>query len=86
MKQLTEFFLDRLESDFKGLYPHNFERALKSITCVQIGIIHTDGFKNVKKNSKWYAVAMVTNQNPRKGARNVFMPAKISQVREIVQN
>ena len=45
MKQLTEFFLDRLESDFKGLYPHNFERALKSITCVQIRSIHRDGFK-----------------------------------------
>ena len=49
MKQLTEFFLDRLESDFKGLYPHNFERALKSITCVQIRSIHSDGYKNVQK-------------------------------------
>ena len=29
---------------------------------------------------------MVTNKNSPKGAKNVFMPAKISQVREIVQN
>ena len=42
------------EHSFKGLYPHNFERALKSMTCIQIGSIHIDGFKNVKKNSKWY--------------------------------
>ena len=42
------------EHSLKGLYPHNFERALKSMTCIQIGSIHIDGFKNVKKNSKWY--------------------------------
>ena len=54
--------------------------------CVQIGSTHIDGFKNVKKSSKWYSVAMVTNQNPQTGAKNVFTPAKISQVREIVQN
>ena len=29
---------------------------------------------------------MVTNQNPRKGVKNVFTPAKICQVKEIVQN
>ena len=56
------------------------------MTFVQIGSIHIDGFKDVKKNSKWYLDAMITNQNPRKGAKNVFTPAKISQVREIVQN
>ena len=27
-----------------------FERALKSMACVQIGSIHIDGLKNVKKN------------------------------------
>ena len=37
---------------FKGLYLHNFERALKSMTCVQIGRIHIDGFKNVQKKFK----------------------------------
>ena len=71
---------------FKRLYSHNFERALKSMTCVQIESIHIDGFKNVKKNSKWYLVALATDQNPRKGAKTVFMPAKIFQVREVVQN
>ena len=29
---------------------------------------------------------MVTNQNPRKMAKNTFKLAKISQVRKIVQN
>ena len=29
---------------------------------------------------------MVTDKNSQKEAKNVFMPAKISQVREIVQN
>ena len=72
--------------DFKGLYPRNFERALKSMTYVQIGSIRIDGFKNVKKNSKLYTVAMVTNQNSRKGTKNVFTPTKIPQFREIVQN
>ena len=38
------------------------------------------------KKIKWYPVAMITNQNPRIGAKNVFTPAEISQVREIVQN
>ena len=75
-----------IQNLFKGLYPHNFERVLKSMTSAQIGRIHVDGFKNVKKNSKWYLVTIVTNRNPRKGARNVFTPAKISQVREIVEN
>ena len=70
----------------KRLYPHNFEKALKSMTCVQVESIHIDGFKNVKKNSKWYPVVLVTNQNPQKGTKNVLTPAKISQVREIVQN
>ena len=60
--------------------------TLNSMTCVQIENIHIDDFKNVKKNSKWYSIAIVTNQNPTKGAKNVFTPAKISQVREIVQN
>ena len=69
-----------------GLYPQNFERALKPMTCVQIESIHIDGFKNVKKNSKWYPVAMVSNKNARKGEKNVFKPVKISQVREIVHN
>ena len=77
---------DFFPSLFKRLYPHNFERALKSMPCVQIESIHIDGFKNVKKNSKWYLVAMATDQNPRKGAKTVFMPAKIFRVREIVQN
>ena len=45
-----------------------------------------DSFKNVKNNSKWYSVAMATNQNPQKEAKNVFTSAKISQVREKVQN
>ena len=53
---------------------------------VQIESRHIDGFKNVKINSKWYSVVMVTNQNPQKGAKNVFTPAKQSQIREIVQN
>ena len=69
-----------------GALSPKFERALKSMTCVQIESIHIDGFKNVKKNSKWYPVAMVSNKNPRKGEKNVFTPVKISQVREIVQN
>ena len=56
------------------------------MTCVQIESIHIEGFKNVKKNSKCYPVAMVTNQNTPKGAKNVFTPAKISQVKEIVQD
>ena len=73
-------------TNVRELYPHNFERALKSMTCVQIGSIHIDKLKNVKKKSKWYPVAMVTNKNSPKGAKNVFMPVKISQVREIVQN
>ena len=70
----------------KGLYQHNFERTHKSITCVQIEIIYIGNFKNVIKNSKWYPFAMVTSQNPRKGAKNVFKPAKISQDREIKQS
>ena len=37
---------------FKGLCPQNFERALKSMTCVQIESIHIDGFKNVNNNKK----------------------------------
>ena len=75
-----------IQNLFKGLYPHNFERVLKSVTCAQIWSIHIDGIKNVKKKSKWYPVTIVTNQNPRKGAKNVFTPAKISQAREIVEN
>ena len=63
----------------KGPYFHNFERALKSMTCVQIKSIHIDGFKNVKKKLKMVPVAMVTNQNPRKGAKNTFKSVKISQ-------
>ena len=70
----------------KGLYPHNFEKALKSMTCVLVESIHIDGFKNVKKNSKWHPVVLVTNQNPQKGTKNALTPAKISQVREIMQN
>ena len=42
--------------------------------------------KMQKKSSKLYPVAMVTNQNPRKGAKNAFTPTKTSQVRGIVQN
>ena len=34
---------------FKRLYPHNFERALKSMTCVQIESIHIDALKITKK-------------------------------------
>ena len=70
----------------KGLYLHDFERALKLMTCAQVESIHIDGFKNAKKNSNWYLVAMVSNQNCQKGVRNVSTPTKISQVREIVQN
>ena len=40
----------------------------------------------MSKNSKWYPVAKVTNKNPQKGAKNAFTAAKISQIREIVQN
>ena len=80
------FFQIFYSTAIKGLYTYNFERVLKSMTCVQIRSIHIDGFKNIKKNLKWYSAAMVTNQNPQKGAKNVFTPAKISQVREIVQN
>ena len=69
----------------KGPYFHNFERALKSMTCVQIKSIHIDGFKNVKKKLK-NPVVIVTNRNPRKGAKNTFKLAKISQVRKIVRN
>ena len=32
---------------FKWLYPHDFERAHKSMTFVQIESIHIDGFKKV---------------------------------------
>ena len=39
------------------------------MTCIQIGSIHIDGFKNVKEKSEWYSVAMVTNQNPQKGQK-----------------
>ena len=39
------------------------------MTCVQIESIHIEGFKNVIKNSKWYPVAMVASQNPRKGQK-----------------
>ena len=57
------------------------------MTYVQIGSIPIDSFKNVKKkNSKLYPVAMITNQNPRKGTKNVFTPAKLPPVREIAQN
>ena len=31
-------------------------------------------------------IAIVTNQNPRKGAKTIFTPVQISQVREKVQN
>ena len=41
----------------KGLYPPNFEKTLKSMTCSHIESIHFDRFKNVKKkNSKQYHV------------------------------
>ena len=53
------------------------------MTCVQIGSIHVDGFKNVK-NSKWYPVAMLTDQNPRKGGKMSSRQSKY--LREIVQN
>ena len=36
----------------KGLYPHNFEMAVKSMTSVQIRSIHINSFKNVKENQK----------------------------------
>ena len=55
------------------------------MTCVQIESIHIDALKITKK-PKRYPVAMITNQNPRKGKKYAFTPAKISQVREIVQN
>ena len=57
------------------------------MTCVQIGSIHINAFKNDQKNKiKMVPVAIVTNQNPRKGAKTIFTPVKISQVREIMQN
>ena len=46
------------------------------MTCVHIESIYIDGFKNVKKNSKWQPLAMVTDQNLRKGAKNAFTAAK----------
>ena len=50
-KNTTKFQVLRVSRKLlKEVYPHNFERALKSMTCVQIGSIHIDGFKNVKKN------------------------------------
>ena len=39
------------------------------MTCVQVESIHINDFKNVIRNSKWYPVAMVTNQNPQKGQK-----------------
>ena len=42
----------------------------------------------MSKKSKWHPVVLVTNQNAQKRAfkKNAFMPAKISHVKEIVQN
>ena len=40
------------------------------MTFVQKGSMHIDSLKNVKKNSKWSPVAMVTDQNPWGGAKN----------------
>ena len=57
------------------------------MTCVQIGSIRINAFKNDQKNKiKMVPVAIVTNQNPRKGAKTIFTPVKISQVREMMQN
>ena len=53
----------------KGLYPHNFERALKSMACVQIGSIHIDGFKNVKKIQNGTALPCEPTKIPEKGQK-----------------
>ena len=47
--QCSDHHCTKNEVDHQGLYPPNSERALTSMTCVQIGSIHIDGFKNVKK-------------------------------------
>ena len=62
-----------------GLYPLNFERTLKSMTCIQIEGIQIDGkFKMLPRcHGKW-------PKFPKKGY--VFTSAKISQDREIMQN
>ena len=77
--------MDLPQERVKGLYRQNFEKAVNSMTCVQIVYILMV-LKMSKKNSKWYPAAMVTNENPRKGAKNAFTQGKISQVGEKVQN
>ena len=51
-RTISFFLLHNLKvfTNVRQLYPHNFERALKSMTCVRIGSIHIDKLKNVKKN------------------------------------
>ena len=50
------------------------------MTCVQIESTYIESFKIVIKNSKWYPIAMVTSQNPRKEAKNVFIWPKYLKI------
>ena len=69
-----------------GLYPQNFERGLKSMTCVQIERIQFDSFKNVKKTFKMIPRCYGNQLKSRERDKNAFTPDKIFQVREILQN
>ena len=66
----------------KGHYPHNFERAAKSMTCVQIESIQIDGFKNLKKKKKKKKNGTPLPWKPTiiPEAKNAFTLAKISEV------
>ena len=64
----------------KGLYTRGFDLCPESI------YVYINSFKNDIKNPKWYPVAMVSRQNPKKNTKNVFKPAKISQDRDVVKN
>ena len=64
----------------KGHYPHNFERAAKSVTCVQIESIQIDGFKNVKKKKNQNGTPLPWKPTIIPEAKNAFTLAKISQV------
>ena len=45
-----------------------------------------NGFENVKKKSKWYPIAMVTNQNLRKGKKLSSRQPKYFKLEKMVQN
>ena len=75
-KNTTKFQVLRVSLKLlKEVYPHNFERVLKSITCVKIGSIHIDGFKNVKK--KFNMVLRCHGNQPKspKRVKKLFAPA-----------